>query len=199
MALRRTCRARKDLIAHRVAATNQLRAHLQGVFPGALGLFCDLDSAISLAFLTRFECQDRADWLSVKRLASWLASVGYSGGVQAAELYARLVAARRGASGSHGAAQAHITRALVALVSTLAEQIKTLTVQISRQLAAHAGQQIFTRLPGSGTVRAARLLVKIGECRGRFPTPESLACLAGVGPIHPTMWQEPCRGFPLGL
>jgi hypothetical protein len=39
--LRRTCRARKDLIAHRVAATNQLRAHLQNAFPGALGLFSD--------------------------------------------------------------------------------------------------------------------------------------------------------------
>jgi transposase len=32
--------------------------------PGAAGLFCKLDSAISLAFLARFDCQDRADWLS---------------------------------------------------------------------------------------------------------------------------------------
>ena len=29
IALRKLCRARKDLVAHRVAATNQLRAHLQ--------------------------------------------------------------------------------------------------------------------------------------------------------------------------
>jgi hypothetical protein len=33
IALRRTCRAGKDLVAHRVAVTNQLRAHLQNVFP----------------------------------------------------------------------------------------------------------------------------------------------------------------------
>jgi transposase len=70
IALRRTCRARKDLVGHRVAAANQLRAHLQNVFPGAVGLFADLDSPISLAFLARFDCQDRADWLSVKRLAA---------------------------------------------------------------------------------------------------------------------------------
>jgi transposase len=31
-------------------------------------------------------------------------------------------------------------------------------------------------------VRAARLLSEIGDARGRFPTPESLACLAGVAP-----------------
>ena len=62
-ALRQTCRARKDLVAHRVAVANQLRAHLKIVFPGAVGLFAELDSPISLAFLTRFDCQDRADWL----------------------------------------------------------------------------------------------------------------------------------------
>ena len=62
-ALRVACRARKDLIIHRVAMANQLREHLKRVFPGALGLFEDLDSVIGLKFLTRFDCQDRADWL----------------------------------------------------------------------------------------------------------------------------------------
>ena len=41
-------------------AGKRLRAHLQVTFPGAVGLFRDLDSAISLAFLARFGCQDRA-------------------------------------------------------------------------------------------------------------------------------------------
>ena len=36
--------------------------------------------------------------------------------------------------------------------------------------------------PGSGSVRAARLLAEIGDARGRFPTADSLACLAGVAP-----------------
>ena len=182
VALRRMCRARRDLVGHRVAATNQLRAHLHNVFPGVIGLFTDLDSAISLAFLARFDCQDRADWLSVKRLAAWLAAVGYSGRVDPAELYARLVAAPRGATGQDGAAQVHITRALLALLATLNEQIKALTTQISRQLEVHADQQIFTSLPRSGRIRAARLLAEIGDCRGRFPTPDSLICLAGVAP-----------------
>jgi len=31
-------------------------------------------------------------------------------------------------------------------------------------------------------VRAGRLLAEIGDCRARFPTPDSLACLAGVAP-----------------
>ena len=192
IALRRTCRARKDLVGHRVAATNQLRAHLQNVFPGAVGLFADLDSPISLAFLARFDCQDRADWLSVKRFASWLASVGYSGGVHPAEPYSRLVAAPRGATGDHGAVHTHITQAMLAV---LTEQIKALTVQISQQLAEHADQQIFTSLPRSGTVRAARLLAEIGDCRGRFPTPDSLICLAGVAPATRQSGKSRSVGF----
>lgn len=180
--LRAACRARKDLVNHRVALANQLRAHLQLVFPGVVGLFAELDSPISLRFLARFDCQDRADWLSGRRLGGWLRSVGYCGKVDPAVLHARLVAAPRGATGATGAAAAHTTRALLAVLTALVEQIKTLAEQLAEQLDAHADVHIFTSLPRSGTVRAARLLAEIGDCRARFPTPESLACLAGVAP-----------------
>jgi transposase len=182
VALRRTCRARKDLVSHRVVVANQLRAHLRNAFPGAVGLFAEIDSPISLCFLTRFDCQDRADWLSPKRLAAWLTSVGYCGRVDPAVLHARLTAAPRGATGDHGTAQAHITRALLAVLTTLVEQIKTLSTQIEEQLALHADQHVFTSLPRAGKVRAARLVAEIGDCRARFPTFESLACLAGAAP-----------------
>jgi transposase len=181
-ALRRACRARKDLVSHRVAVTSQLRAHLRNVFPGAAGLFADLDSPVSLAFLARFDTQDRADWLTPARLARWLASVSYSGGTDPAVLHARLTAAPRGITGPDAAAQAPVTRALHAVLVTLTAQIKILSAQIGDQLAAHADRHIFTSLPRSGTVRAARLLAEIGDCRARFPTPEALACLAGAAP-----------------
>ena len=131
----------------------------------------------------------------MKRLAAWLASVGYAGRVPAAELYARLVAAPRGATGSHGAVQAHITRAFLALLTTLNQQINALTAEMGQQLAAHADRQIFTSLPRSGKIRAARLLAEIGDCRGRFPTPESLACLAGVAPATRQSGKSRAVGF----
>jgi transposase len=182
VSLRRACRARKDLVTHRVALANQLRAHLRNAFPGAVGLFAEIDSPVSLRFLARFGTQDRADWLSPRRLAAWLASAGYSGRTDPAVLHARLAAAPRGATGDDGAAQAHVTLALLAVLTTLAEQIKALSEQIGEQLALHADAHVFTSLPRSGTVRAARLLAEIGDCRARFPTPEALACLAGAAP-----------------
>ena len=181
-ALRSAVRARKDLVSHRVAVANQLRAHLQIVFPAAAGLFSSIDSAISLAFLDRFTTQSQADWLSPKRLAAWLRSVGYSGRTDPAELHARLIGAPRGATSEHGELHANPTTAYLAVLRALNTQIEALAAHIGTQLTLHPDGHIFTSLPRSGSVRAARLLAEIGDARGRFPTPESLSCLAGVAP-----------------
>jgi transposase len=180
--LRQTVRARRDLVAHRVAVANQLRAHLQIVFPGAVGLFADMDSAISLTFLERFPTQDKAAWLSVKRLAAWLTSVGYCGRTSPEEFHARLSGAPAGATGTTAENGAAITATFLAVLRTLSTQISSLAQRIGEQLALHPDEAIFTSLPRSGQVRAARLLAEIGDARGRFPTADSLACLAGVAP-----------------
>ena len=182
VSLRMTVRARKDLVAARVAMANQLRAHLNTVLPGAIGLFRDIDSPISLRFLTRFCTQDKADWLSPARLETWLRAAHYNNPRNAPALHAHLAAAARGATGPHGAARAAVTLALVAALTALREQIRVLDDTIAVQLDQHPDAQVFTSLPRSGTVRAARLLAEIGDARGRFPTPEALTCLAGAAP-----------------
>ena len=182
MTLRMTVRARQDLVAARVAMANQLRAHLQTTLPGAIGLFRDIDSAITLAFLTRFPSQDKADWLSRTRLGNWLRSVGYNHLAKLDQLWAHLDNAPAGTRGTEAAARAQITLAMVAGLSALRAQIKALEEQIAIQLDQHPDAAVFTSLPRSGTVRAARLLAEIGDARGRYPTPESLICLSGAAP-----------------
>jgi len=180
--LRMTVRARQDLVHARVAMGNQLRAHLEITLPGAIGLFRDLDSGISLAFLRRFPSQHSADWLSEVRLANWLRSVGYNHQANADRLWAKLRDAPRGSTGVDAAARAQITLALVAAITALKDQIRALEDLIADQLATHPDAVIFTSLPRTRTVRAARLLAEIGDARGRFPTPEALTCLAGAAP-----------------
>ena len=94
MVLHQAVRARGDLVATRVALCNQLRAHLKLVFPGAVGLFRDLDSPISLAFLTRFPTVEKAAWLSAQH---------YSGRTTTAALLERLNDAPTGLTGEAGA------------------------------------------------------------------------------------------------
>ena len=182
VALRTTVRARRDMVVHRVATANQLRAHLQIVFPAAVGLFDAIDSDVSLRFLERFSTQGQADWLSPKRLGSWLASIGYSGGTDPEVIYARITAAPRGTTGADAATHSVTTQSYIAVLRTLNTQISTLAASIAEQLDVHPDAKIFTLLPRSGSVRAARLLAEIGDARGRFPTASSLACLAGVAP-----------------
>jgi len=181
-ALRSLVRARRDLVGHRVAVANQLRAHLQTVFPGAATLFSDIDSEITLRFLERFTTQAQANWLSPKRLAAWLRSVGCCGRTDPTVLHTRLSQAPRGALGEHADVHAAATTAFVAVLRALTAQIDALANRIGEQLTMHPDGHIVTSLPRSDTVRAARLLAEIGDARGRFPTPESLSCLAGVAP-----------------
>ncbi|HJR39334.1 MAG TPA: IS110 family transposase [Nocardioidaceae bacterium] len=181
-ALRSSVRARRDLVEHRVAAANQLRAHLQVVFPGIVDLFTDLDSAISLTFLERFTTQAKADWLTPERLGTWLRKVAYSGRVDPSVLHERLLAAPRGTTGTEAVHHAETTLAFVAVLRTLNTQIAAQADSIAHQLDAHPDKHVVTSLPRSGTIRAARLLAEIGDARGRFPTADSLACLGGVAP-----------------
>lgn len=59
-----------------------------------------------------------------------------------------------------------MTRALLAALRALVEQIDVLTDQITEQLRAHADAHGFTSVQRAGTVRAARLLAEIGDALG---------------------------------
>ena len=181
-ALRTSVRARKDLVHARVRLVAQLRAHLELVFPGAVGLFSRLDSPIAEAFLTRFPGATEAAWLSPRRFEAWLTRRGYAGHRTGAELHARLIAAPAGVSGEGASALAAVTLGYVRTITTLREQIMELESRITEQLADHPDGAVFTSLPRSGSVRAATLLAEIGDCRERFPSPEALICLAGAAP-----------------
>jgi transposase len=180
--LRSHVRARKDLVENRVAVANQLRAHLRIVFPGAVGLFNDIDSPISLRFLERFPSATRASWLSERRLGAWLRANSYSGRTTPAELHRRLLDAPAGLLGDDGDARGAVTLAYVAILRALRAQIDELNTRLDELLDAHPDGDIFRSLPRCATVRAATLLAEIGDCRARFPDAESLCCLAGVAP-----------------
>jgi transposase len=182
LALRAAVRARKALVATRIATANQLRAHLQVVFPAAVGVFADIDSPIALRFLERFPTQDKATWLSERRLAAWLRTQAYSGRRTAAQLLQRLQTAAPGVRGPTAEALAVVTFSLVRVLRTLVAQIAALEAHIAEHLLRHPDGALFQSLPRAGSVRAAALLAEIGDCRARFPSAETVAALAGAVP-----------------
>jgi transposase len=185
-ALRALTRAREDLVEARVALGNQLRAELERFWPGAIEIFDDLVSPISLAFLERYPSPLDARGLGEKRLAAFLARHHYCGRKQPSELLGKLRAAPEGRAGEHEIeARRTIVLALVAALRPLVARITELTSEIGHRVRAHPDGEIFLSLfkDPKSVVTAAELLAEIGDCRGRYPTADSLAADAGQAAV----------------
>ena len=184
LALRTAVRTRGDLVEMRVAATNQLSALLDAHWPGAKAIFADVESPISLEFLTRYPTPAAAAHLGEKRMAAFLAKHGYSGRRPAAELLARLRAAPAG-TGREALSEAlrDVVLAAVGVITALNAAVKSLDRSVAAHLGEHPDGKIFTSLPRSGQVNAAQVLAEWGDCRPAYAGPDSVAALAGVTPV----------------
>jgi transposase len=183
--LRSLTRTRRQLVEARVGLVNQLRAELERVFPGAIGLFDRLDSKVAVAFLRRYPTQHAATRLTEARLAGFLRRISYCGRTPVGELLRRLREAPACGLGELEAeGRAVCVLALLTSIETVRAQERELQAEIVQRLQAHADAHIFTSLPKAGHgVRAAALLSEIGDDRARFPDEEALAALAGVAPV----------------
>ena len=184
LALRTVVRSRGDLVEMRVAATNQLSALLEAHWPGARAIFADVESPISLKFLTRYPTPAAAAHLGEKRMAAFLVKHGYSGRRTAAELLARLRAAPAGTSReSLTEALRDAVLAAVGVLTALNAAVKNLDRSVAAHLGEHPDGAIFTSLPRSGQVNAAQVLAEWGDCRQAYDGPDSVAALAGCTPV----------------
>jgi transposase len=183
-ALRTAVRTRDDLVQMRVAATNQLAALLDAHWPGAKAVFADVESPVSLEFLTRYPTPAAARHLGEKRMAAFLVKHGYSGRRPAAQLLARL---RQAPPGSAGEALTEALRDAVLAVAAVLRALNSAIKDLDRSAAAHLGEHpdgaIFTSLPRSGQINAAQMLAEWGDCRQAYAGPDSVAALAGASPV----------------
>jgi transposase len=183
-ALRTVVRTRGDLVEMRVAATNQLSALLEAHWPGAVAIFADVESPVSLEFLTRYPTPAAAAHLGEKRMAAFCVKHGYCGRRTAAQLLTRL---RHAPAGAAGEALTEALRdavlAAVAVLTALNASIKNLDRSTAAHLGEHPDGAIFTSLPRSGQVNAAQVLAEWGDCREAYAAPDSAAALAGVTPV----------------
>ncbi len=183
--LRALTRTRKDLVAARVALTNQLLAQLGVCFPGAVGLFGDLHSAVAAAFLHRYPTAARAASLTEGRLAAFLRRIHYCGRTPVTELLRRIKEAPpAGLGAEEDGSRAACVLALVEAIRACEGRARELEAEIVERLEIHPDAHVFTSLPRAGRgVRAATLLAEIGDVRQRFPDAESLMALAGAAPV----------------
>jgi hypothetical protein len=168
----------------RTALSNQLRAELERFWPGPLGLFSDLHSQISLAFLERYPSPADTRGLGEARLAGFLARERYSGRQSAAQLLTKLRRAPAGRVGEQElATRRQLVLTLVSMIKLVGEQIKELERQIAAAIREHPDGAIFLSLFKGTVITAAELLAEIGDCRARYPTRDALAGDAGQAAV----------------
>jgi transposase len=185
-ALRALSRAREDLVGHRVAIANELRAQLECFWPGAAQVFADVDSPIALAFLKRYPSPGDAHGLGEQRMARFLARHHYCGRKPARELLGRLRGAAEGRAATlETEARRTIVLALVAALEPIVTRIAELTSEIRSALADHVDGPTFRSLfiDPKSAVSAAIMLAEIGDCRARYPTVATLAADGGQAPV----------------
>jgi hypothetical protein len=171
-------------VGTRTAVCNQLRAELERFWPGPLGLFSDLHSRISLAFLERYPSPADTRGLGEARLQAFLAGERYCGRQKPGQLLAKLRQAPVGRVGERElATRRRLVLALLATLGGLNAQIKELERQITSAIREHPDGHIFLSLFKRGTITAAEMLAEIGDCRGRYPTRDALAGDAGQSAV----------------
>jgi hypothetical protein len=81
------------------------------------------------------------------------------------------------------AASAAVVRSLIAVITTLSEQIKTLQGQVEAQFSQHPDAEIIRSQPGPGPVPGARVLAEFGDGPHRYASAKARKNYAAASPI----------------
>jgi transposase len=183
-ALRALVRGRDDLVATRVQLANQLRSLLESYWAGAADVFAEVDSPIALAFIQRYCTPEAASRLGPKRMAAFCSHHTYSGRRSPEELLARLHQAPSAPVGElEMDAKGELASSLARTLSTVVEQIRSLSSRIEHCIADSDDGRLIMSFPRAGRICAAKILAELGSEREHFDSDEHLAAEAGVAPV----------------
>jgi hypothetical protein len=177
-------RTHKTLIWERTRCTQRLRHALRDYFPAALEAFEDLDAADTLELLARAPEPASAAKLTTAQISAALKRARRRGiAAKAERIQAVLRAAHLGQPDVVAAAYAASVRALIAVLITLNEQVKTLQGQVEAYFGQHPDAEIIASQPGLGGVLGARVLAESGDDPARYTSAKARKNYAGTSPI----------------
>ncbi len=166
-----------------VQQSNRLRAVLLHYYPAALAVFSGLNVQITLEFICAYPTPQAAAELSWQEFQAFAMAPHYSNRKRLPVCFARLQ--RSYPEPIPETVQVYQDEAVL-LATLLLNSLRTKNAtkrKLQTLFEQHPDQAIFASLPGAGSYLAPALLVKFGDDRQRFPTPESVQALAGTCPV----------------
>jgi transposase len=177
-------RAHKTLIWERTRHTQRLRHALREYFPAAVEAFEDLDAADVLELLARAPDPASAAKLTISQISAALTRARRRNiPEKAARIQAVLRAEHLAQPAVLTTAYAATTRAAVAVLTTLNEQVTVLQGQVDAHFGQHPDAKIILSQPGLGPVLGARVLAEFGDDPDRYTDAKSRKNYAGTSPI----------------
>ena len=183
-AVKVVARTHKTLIWERTRQVQRLRHQLREYFPAALAAFEDLDAPDALELLGKAPDPARAAKLTRAQVSAALKRArrrGHPG--KATAILAALRSPQLGQPPAVTAAYAVTARSLIAVITTLNEQVKTLQGQVEADFGRHPDAEIYLSQPGLGPVLGARVLGEFGDDPHRYASGKARKNYAATSPI----------------
>ena len=183
-AIKVLARTHKTLIWERTRAVQRLRHQLREYFPAALEAFEDLDAPDALELLARAPDPARAARLTRAQVSAALKRArrrGIAGKADA--ILAALRGEQLGQPAALTAAYAAAARSLIAVITTLNEQVKSLQGQVEEHFGRHPDAEVYLSQPGMGAILGARVLAEFGDDPHRYHDGKARRNYAATSPI----------------
>jgi transposase len=183
-AVKVVARTHKTLIWERTRQVQRLRHQLREYFPAALAAFEDLDAPDALELLGKAPDPARAARLTRAQVSAALKRArrrDIPG--KATAILAALRGEQLGQPPAVTAAYAVTARSLIAVITTLNEQVKVLEEQVRAHFGRHPDAEIYLSQPGIGPVLGARVLGEFGDDPGRYASGKARKNYAATSPI----------------
>jgi transposase len=177
-------RTRKTLIWERTRQVQRLRHQLRDYFPAALEAFDDLDAPDALELLGKAPDPARARKLTRAQVSAALKRARRRNITErATAILAALRSEQLGQPAAVAAAYAATARSLIAVITVLNEQVKTLQGQVEENFGRHPDAEIYRSQPGMGAVLGARVLGESGDDPARYADGKCRRNYAGTSPL----------------
>ena len=178
-------RTHKTLIWERSRQVQRLRHQLREYFPAALEAFGDdLDASEALELIAKFPEPARAAKLTRAQVSAALKRAGrrdITG--RATAILAALRSGQLGQPPVLTLAYAATVRSLIAVITTVNEQVKILQGEVEAHFGRHPDAEIILSQPGLGPVLGARVLAESGDDPARCADGKARRNYAGTSPL----------------
>ncbi|WP_433192188.1 IS110 family transposase [Nocardia sp. CA-107356] len=177
-------RMHKTMIWERTRHLQRLRHALRDYFPAALAAFADLDAADTVELLAKAPTPSKAARLTITQISAALKRARrHNIADKAAAIQAALRSQQLGQPEVVTEAYAASVQALLAVLTVLNTQIKTLQGQVEDHFGKHPAAEIILSQPGLGPILGARVLAEFGDDPHRYATSKARKNYAGTSPI----------------